>query len=306
MELKSPILMVAAFSGFSMLAGGVVAQDQPGADVVEASFELDDGAAVRIGITGKLRTLSQMIPASACQVASGYDPDYATVVMNEVVAEFDSIINALEFGNDDLGVPTAEERRTTLVAIQNVRDAWKPMQMLVEDVSAGSDTREQLQHALEDATNLLDAAKALVVKMVAQYSNPSQMAQAESFLIDIAGYQRTLIQMMSKTACLSLLVGPESESRESLVSTMSRFEATLEALQNGMPSVGIRKPPNDAIEAGLIQVAADWREIKPFLEAVARGDALAHDETEGKFRSLNELLATMDNVVGLYAASVTG
>lgn len=308
MKLKHTNLMAAALAGFVMIATSVPAQEQTDTGVVKARFQVDDGGAVRIGISGKLRMLSQMVPAAACQVASGYDPEYAAGILTNAAAEFEHILDALEFGDPELGVPTAEERRITLAAIQNVREAWVPLHTLVEDTLSGdiANLEEDLAHVLDDSGALLNAAKALVVEEVAEYSNPSQMAQAESFLIDIAGRQRMLIQKMSKDACLVLHRNSEDEGREDLVKSMATFETTLAALQTGMPSVGLRPPPNAAIEEGLAGVAADWQAIKPLMDHVVEGADITPEEVEHKFRSLNELMATMNAVVGLYAATVAG
>lgn len=306
MKLNPSNLMTAALSGLVMTgfvatANVATAQD---AVVEEASFNLDDGAAAQINLSGKLRMLSQKVTSAACQVSSGYDVPYATGVLEDSAAEFAAIVDALEFGNPDMGIPYPEERRITLAAIADVRAAWEPVGLLVEHSLDGTTTNEELDQELEYAGLLLEAAKTLTTVKVAQYSNPAEMAAAESFLIDIAGRQRMLIQRISLTSCLTLHHNSEEESRASLGTAMSTFEATLSALQTGMPSVGIRKPPTAAIAEGLAQVSADYADIRPILQQVLDGQEPDLEVAISKFKSLNELMATMNGVVGMYVATV--
>lgn len=268
------------------------------------AFEAEDAGANQVNFSGKLRMLSQRIPAHACQAYEGFDTEHALEVLNGATAEFDRIIHALEFGDVDMGLPLAENRRLTLAAIDEVKAAWAPMHELADATAAGTVTGEQIDQAREQSTALLKAAQALVVEKVAQYSNPADMAQAESFLIDIAGRQRSLIQMISKDACLAMTGHTGAEGLEELESTMATFEATLGALQTGMESVGIRKPPTPQIAAALAEIAGEWKLIRPTLAKVMAQDIVAHEEGEAMFKELNVMLANMNTVVGMYAAAV--
>jgi hypothetical protein len=285
-----------------MISGGVSAQD---VEVVDATFETQNDGPDRIVLASKLRMLSQLIPSAACQVVSRYDPEYSGEILKAATDDFDHIIDGLEFGDENLGLYTAEERRLTIAAIHDVRDTWLPLHALVDHTMDGSITNEEMNLAFGESAALLGTTNALVVELVAQYSNPSQMAQAESFLIDLAGRQRMLIQEISKDACLMLHHNSEEESREELISTMSTFEATLDALLNGMASVGVRPPPTPQIADGLAKVVADYGEVRPMLQLLIDGNEISDDVASTKFRSLNDLMGTMNEVVGLYAAAVT-
>jgi hypothetical protein len=270
----------------------------------EAEAKTAADAAAHINLAGKLRMLSQRVPSHACQVTAGIGTDYAKEVLKGATAEFGTIVDALEFGNDDLGITHAEERRLTLAAIGKVRKAWAPLQELSDAAMNGSVTSEQIESAQGDSLALLETAKSLVVEEVGEYSNPAEMAAAESFLIDVAGRQRMLIQMMSKTACLTMSDHAAEAASKSLESTMGIFEATLGALQTGMPSVGIRKPPTTEIEAGLGEVAVQWNALKPFLTEVLGGAKVDSEKAANQFRALNEMMAQMNKVVGMYASAV--
>lgn len=299
MKLKTPKFLTASLLGLMLTTGSAMADE-----VIKASLVKDDGSAAHINLSGKLRMLSQMVPAAACQAASNYGPEYALGVLGNATSEFDKIVNGLEFGDPDLDMPHPEERRLTLAAIEKVRTAWVPLSALSKAVIDGSVTPEQMSAAQEESLVLLEAAKALVVEEVGQYSNPSEMVAAESFLIDIAGRQRMLIQMMSKTACLSMSDQASDDLGKNLESTMTTFETTLGALQNGMPSVGIRKPPTSEIAEGLAEVSAQWSAIKPFLTEVLGNAEIDSEEAAAKFRALNEMMAQMNRVVGMYTSAV--
>jgi hypothetical protein len=299
MKLKTPKFLTASLLGLVLTTGSAMADE-----VIKANLVKNDGGAAHINLSGKLRMLSQMVPAAACQAASNYGSEYALGVLDKATGEFDKIVNGLEFGDPDLDMPHPEKRRLTLAAIEKVRTAWVPLSVLSKAVSDGSVTPEQISAAQDDSLLLLEAAKALVVEEVGQYSNPSEMAAAESFLIDIAGRQRMLIQMMSKTACLSMADQAGGDLGKNLESTMTTFETTLGALQNGMPSVGIRKPPTSEIAEGLAEVSAQWAAIKPFLTEVLGNAEIDAEEAAAKFRALNDMMAQMNRVVGMYTAAV--
>ena len=297
MKSKMRPLLSASLLGLVMATTGVSANQDNGG-------KLDDGAAAHINLAGKLRMLSQKVPAAACQAAGGIGTEYAMGVLKDATTEIDTILDALEFGNPDLGMLYPEERRLTLAAIGKARTAWAPLHKVADHVLDGSALTEEIDLVQDESTDLLEAAKALVVEEVGEYSNPSEMAAAESFLIDVAGRQRMLIQMISKTACLTMTHHTGEVASKSLESTMGIFEATMGALQNGMDSVGIRKPPTDEIAAELAEVTAKWTALKPFLADVLADTPVEADFAATQFRALNELMAHMNKIVVMYVDAV--
>ena len=300
MKSKMRPLLTASALGLVMATTGAFANQ--GNDTADQKD--DAGAAAHINLSGKLRMLSQKVPAAACQAGGGIGKDYAMEVLKGATAEFDKIVNALEFGDAELGMPYPEERRLTLGAIADVRAAWVPLHKLSDAVLDGSVSDNQFEVAQDQSLALLGAAKKLVVEEVGEYSNPAEMQAAESFLIDIAGRQRMLIQMMSKTACLTMTDHSVESASKSLGATMNTFEATLTALIGGMPSVGIRRPPTNEISVGLKEVEAQWIALKPFLTEVLAGAKFDTDTAADKFRAMNEMMGQMNKVVGMYSDAV--
>lgn len=261
----------------------------------------DIGASERINYSGKLRMLSQRIAVAACNTHAGVAPDQSRQMLAAVAAEFAKIVDALEFGDEDLRIQGAESRRKTLAAIADVRAAWAPVQTaaaaLLRD---GQDTAAVAAVAASNMA-LLEAAKRLVSELSGQYSDPTAMLQADAMLVDISGRQRMLSQKMSKEVCQIWSQGGDAETEAALAKTMQIFEVSLLALRDGLASAGIKPAPTYEIRAGLEGIYADWRAVKPTLETVAKGDPATTPELRRDTLSrLDTVLEEMNDVVGLY------
>ena len=295
MTKRSFALMTAAF---------LSAVTAPVAGFAVETTAVETNAQERINFSGKLRMLSQRIPSAACHLAEGIDPDGAMTLLTGAVAEFDQIINALEFGNDPaLNIMLPEERRRTLERIAELRAQWEPLKAAAEALIAGQGTDEQTAFILTNNLPVLRAAQLLVEELVKQYSNPNATTQAMLFLIDISGRQRMLTQKTSKESCMLEGEFASESTLSDMEGTIGIFEASLGALRFGMPTVGVNPPPNDEIAAGLDGVLADWQQVKPLLDTLRAGGTLTEEEDAAKFRGLNTVMANMNTVVGMYTAA---
>ena len=120
-------------------------------------------------------------------------------------------------------------------------------------------------------------------------------------LIDISGRQRMLTQKISKETCI---IGGRHQTDGTIADlqgTVQIFEASLEALRFGMPSVGILPPPNAEISAGLNTVVTDWNTVKPMISAMLASEDLETAAHAQKYQQLNVTMSDMNAVVGLYA-----
>ena len=270
--------------------------------LAQSATAVQDNAAERINLSGKLRMLSQRIPSAACHYHRGIDPQGAGELLAAASAEFESILAALENGDPNLNIHLPETRRKTLAQIAVVREIWEPIRHDAEAVVAGMATEQEINSLLVENIALLGAAQRLVEELVKQYANPNAATRASLMLIDISGRQRMLTQKLSKEACI--LGGPfeTNQTQSDLEGTAQIFEASLEALRFGMPQVGILPPPNPAIAAGLSGVLDDWNSVKPLVTRVTMDTGLTGDEHVAKFRGLNVTMANMNTVVGMYSA----
>lgn len=266
----------------------------------QSQFVEDIGASERINFSGKLRMLSQRIPAAACYSNAGIKTDQSTALLEAAAAEFDLIVNGLEFGEDSLGIKGAESDRAVLGDISQVNEVWGPLQDVLDNVIANGTTDDDVRHLANESAPLLENAKSLVSTLVAEYADPAALLQADAITIDIAGRQRMLAQRISKNVCLALNgVNSESAMKE-LTGAREMYQASVDALRYGLPSAGIDAPTDEEIIAGLDEVLKTWNSVQPTLDTVLAGDQI-DDAAKGEvFTAMNSLTGQMNTLVGVY------
>jgi nitrate/nitrite-specific signal transduction histidine kinase len=268
---------------------------------VSAQFLEDAGDSQRINFSGKLRMLSQRVPAAACYVQAGIDTADTTALLLAASDEFEMITAALEFGNPDIGIIGAEERRKTQVGLGKLNELWAPVGELARSTAAGGATVEDITSIAEHSVPLLDMAKTMVTVIVGEYAQPAAVLQSDAMLIDIAGRQRMLAQRMSKNVCLIAAgINVEVATAELQVASET-FHTSLMALKTGMPAAGIMPPPNDDIANGLDAVIATWVEVQPIVNSAVGGEALDAEQLSIMFHGANALTGMMNATVGRYS-----
>ncbi|MEM9425074.1 MAG: type IV pili methyl-accepting chemotaxis transducer N-terminal domain-containing protein [Pseudomonadota bacterium] len=283
------------------LAVGQPALAEQAASKSKADLAAEIGASERVNYSGKLRMLSQRVVATGCNAVAGIDPEASGAAMRDAMNEFALIVDALEFGNSDLGINGAEKRRKTQARIQMLRDEWAPVAKTLEAIDGGDKSEAQLAVLAERSAPLLEMAKILVSDLSAQYSDPNAMLQMHAILVDISGRQRMLTQRMSKNVCLAASGVDQEKAKVELAATAKLFEASLLALSSGMLSAGINPPPTPEIDAGLKVVISDWQDLKPAVEGVLNGDDISAEERARVFHGMNTMTGNMNSVVGLYS-----
>ncbi|MEL6410776.1 MAG: type IV pili methyl-accepting chemotaxis transducer N-terminal domain-containing protein [Pseudomonadota bacterium] len=286
------VVLATSLSSFAMAQDG---------SVQKASLVEDTGAQERINFSGKLRMLSQRIASSACHLAEGVDKEATMAMLDASTKEFDKILAALEFGDESLNIMGAETRRKTIVKIDAVKEEWTPLRDAAISMASGDISETNLNTILEGNLSLLGAAVELVPAIVGQYSNPAEIVQANAVLLDIAGRQRMLTQRISKEACMLNSGKANSEALEKMRKDIGIFEASLNALRNGLPGAGIMAPPTAAIKAELEVVYNSWKSVKPEMEKLLSGEKVTIEEETQKFNQLNVVMSEMNKVVGMYA-----
>lgn len=261
----------------------------------------DIGGSQRIDFSGKLRMLSQRVPAAACYTQLGIDTAETSAMLTAAATEFELITAALEFGNPDLGIIGVEERRKTQVGIGKLNELWAPIADLARPVAASDANLDDVTAIADQSAPLLEMAKVMVTVIVGQYAHPAAVLQADAMLIDIAGRQRMLAQRMSKNVCLiNAGINVETAMAE-LQATSEIFDASLTALRSGMPEAGIMPPPNEKIATGLDGVLNTWSQVQPIVDAALEGKALDDEQLSIMFHQSNALTGGMNATVGLYS-----
>lgn len=287
--------------GLALTIIPATAQELTAEELERVQFLEDIGASQRIDFSGKLRMLSQRIPAAACYYAAGIDTDATGAMLDSAAAEFQQIVDALEFGDESLGILGAEERRKTLVGLAKLREMWDPMFATADEIHKNGGNPEQVALIADQSAEVLRIAQLLVSEISGEYANPAALLQADALIIDIAGRQRMLSQRMSKNVCLIASGVNVDQATAELNGTAQMFDNSLGALQNGMADAGIKPPPNAQIEEGLAVVRQDWQGLQPIVAMAAAGEPI-DDETRGiMFHGANHMTGDMNRVVGMYS-----
>lgn len=284
----------------------LVASAGAGAAVAEGALDIDsvtDAGTQRVNLAGKLRMLSQRVPAAACYLHSALDPMQSRAVLSDALTEFEAITTALTVGDPALGIPQAETRRRTLAGLEKLGTLWAPLRADADLILAGSASDATLGALDTQSTAVLEVAQKLVVVINGQYANQAELLQADAMLIDVAGRQRMLSQRMSKYACLAAAdITPEA-ARVELRSAREAYHSSLFALANGLPSVGISPPPEPEIAEALAGVVARWTALDPLITAVQDGEAVTDAQMITLFEGANAMTAEMNVITAMYAAA---
>lgn len=300
--MKNKIKTLACLLPVVMTTASGMASAQE-ATITPAAMTTQDNAQERINYAGKLRMLSQQIPAAACHLNQAIATDAAASVLTTAVAEFEAILSALEFGNADLNINAPETRRKSLAAIHELRAQWQPLQAAAVAMTNANATEADINYVLTENLPVLAAAQRTLEELTEQYSNPNAVTRASMMMIDISSRQLMLTQQLSKDTCILASAPAAEDDRGNLETTVGIFEASLEALRFGMPAVGIGAPPNAQISEGLEAVVNEWSTVQPMIASVVAGETLDPATSAQKFERLNATMNQMDAVVAMYVAA---
>jgi len=291
-----------AFSTFAILSIGLPAPVAMAETATVNNSSQEDGGNQRINHAGKLRMLSQRLPAAACVLAYSGSSETAAEALAAASNKFDRILTGLRNGDPELGIVGAEKKRRTLVRLEEVKGQWEPFQAAINDILAGKNVEASMGYLSEHNMALLDAAKALVTEESAEYSNPAELTQANALLINFAGRQRMLTQKIAKESCGVETGNPSLGTLDNMKETVSLFETTLNALRDGMPAAGVKAPPTEEIRDHLIKATDRWNETKMFLAGITGKGSIGSEAQAQIFHRLSKEVKAMNVITGLYAA----
>ena len=301
-----PFLAIRRFAsaiavGSVVLSSNAFAEDAPQARFTLAQLVEDDGSSERLALSGKLRMLRQRVVSAACYLQAGIETESSRETLVGATAEFEKITAALEFGDTDLGIPTAEERRRTLAGISKINELWAPMATLAAAIEAGNGSTDDVASLAVQSADLLDIAKRLVVQINSQYSGQTSILQSDALTLDIAGRQRMLSQRIAKNGCLvSMGINPEQSLME-MQGASENFDTTLMALRFGMQEAGVQPPPNAEIADGLNVVADNWSAMSPIVADLAAGKTVDSVTHGVMLQKRNQMTGNKNKVVGMFS-----
>lgn len=260
----------------------------------------DVGSSERVNLSGQLGTLSERITAAACNLSAGIAITESQAVLQISTHHFGRIRSALLEGNRGFGILGEETRPRTLQAIDDLTAEWEPIQDIANATQPASNDVDAIGSLAAKSEPLQREAQILVSEITGQYADPVALLHADALLLEIAGRQRMLANRVAKDVCLIASDVSDAEAKEGLQNSITLFETSLNALQFGLESVGVRPPPNAAIEAGLGVVASEWAAIKPMLDASLNGETHSDAVRAEVFLALLGIEARMNNVVTQY------
>ena len=261
---------------------------------------IDTGAAERVEAAAMLQVLSQEAASAACHMANDVNVDEATQLMKEAKVKFTMLLDALEFGNADMGIAEAEQRKKTVLKINDLRANWQPMYNAAVSLLENPKDKAAIGLIKADNEAILMQAYTLTSDLEAQYANPAELMQSDAMLLEFAARQAVLTQKMAKISC-EIWAGNRSDDRlETLTKSMSTYELTLDALLNGMPAVGLEAAPTPSIKEALQEATAAWKKTKAELTAVVADEGV-NEELKGMlFHDLNLAMRDMQKIEHLY------
>lgn len=295
---KTTVLcMSLVFAGQAMAASDVTA----GAEVVPAStFAEDTGDVIRIESAEYLRTYSQEVAAAACFLYNDIDPSFSGDLLKEARDGFDLRWNALVNGDPSLGIIGGEARRKTQMKLTAVGEVWQEMADAVDTLIADPSNSAAVDHIKANNLKLFDMTDLLVTHVSAQYSDPTIIMQVDALKLEIVGRQAMMTQKIAKDACKIFTGDDRQVLKDNLSRSMGIYEASLDALLNGLPELGILPAPTPEIAAALEAIQADWSETRPVLDTLVAGEMIDRDTQVFLFKHMVEEMVRLEDLSHSY------
>lgn len=263
----------------------------------ESGMGLASDGATRIRLAGRLGMLTQRVAAASCALSSGVAIDLSHDKLETALHEMNIILDALRYGNEDLGVLGPEENGGLLRDLEEMEAEWSPTRGAVEAMLA-NDQNVENAHLIDDHNvKLLELATVLKSDVMGEYTDPFTMTQADALLVKLATRQKMMTQKMAKNACEIWSDYNVDAGRAELLETMQIFDFTIRALRFGEADYGIVPAPTPEIAETLDKILAGWSGIRDDLDALATGASLDAEGRERLFVTFNAELDDLDRVV---------
>lgn len=296
--MKSIVAMAMITGALAIPAGAQAAELTVNAETV----------AKRIDIAGRQRMLAERIGKSFCFARAGVNEAQSTANLSASMALYDASHRGLKEGDADADL-FVEESRKVLADWREVDAVWRPLKAILTPALEGAETPDdEFARAMLLAANVRERNNALVTQLRAEYAAHLAAGNGSggALLLDLYGRQRMLSQKLGKELCL-VASGHEPEaSKAAFAETLSIFETSLDAFLNGMPMLGVPKPPTNAIADQLAVASASWGEVRDVAHAFAAGESPSVDEQARFAGGVDTFLKEMNEAVRLLAVYDAG
>ena len=271
------------------------------AEVVLAQLVDDIGAAARVEAAVMLRTLSQEVASAACYLYSGIDVEESKRLALEAREKFDTNLDALMNGNPAMNIIGGEKRPKTIKKLDDIKGVWTSVSAALTALVADTDDSDAVGVIKSTSMDMFYMTDMLVSEISGEYSNPAELLQVDAIMLDIVGRQGMLTQKIAKNACKVWNKDALDASTQALTDAMTVFETSLNALINGMPSLGVLPAPTPEIQTGLTSVVSDWNDTRPFVDELLNTGALASEDQSALFRRMNDKMYRLEKITHDYA-----
>ena len=265
-----------------------------------AGFVKDAGAANRIVGGDILRALSQEIPAAVCHLHNNVDVEEAAELLEHSIVLFDTVADALLHGNVELGIIGPEERRKTVVELEQLIADWEPVHDAALAVLENPSDAENAAIVYDASEGMYDKTYHLLANLEGEYSNPSEILATDVMLLEVVGRMAAMNQRLAFDACMVWSHAGDGHHNEDLMQTMSIYENSLTALTVGMPALGIAPPPTEEIANKLAHIGDHWSDVHNLLVRIAEGEDVTTEERGYLYHELAVKLHSVEELELLY------
>jgi len=278
-------------------------------DYVSQTKQSSSKRAQAINLAGKERMLTQRMAKDLLLISQKIAPKQNAKDLVRTSKEFETILHGLQKGDAKLGL-----EGTKLPAIKK---QLKKADKLYKKIKPQFKKALRDPNVMKETISKLDELLAVMNKAVKKYeksiqrekqamqlsslvNNFMQKKNKENHLINLAGKQRMLTQMMTKEALLvSLNIDPKKH-RKLLEKSRKLYAKTLHAFAQGDASLDIAPVSNAEVIAYIKEVQKIWQPFSKSIEKIAK-------QTKGTKKALSyvvtnneKLLQKSDRLVQLF------
>ncbi len=283
-KIRSGLLRCAVLTlSVALPASAFAASDRTGRAI-------ESDGAERLYQSSRLKTLGKRVAASTCLANAGVATNVQMTRIAEDVRETDTIIHALESGNQDRGIHGPETSRKLRQDLATIRADWGPYRQHIEQAVLSGDIDPTRSTAFELSEALLVHTMDLLWDMSAVYAHPFEVSKQDAMAIKIAGRARRVSQQLMAQACMLWLQPDRGEWQDALNELVVLQENLILALRDGHSALGLNAAPTSTLEAHMQSAFTHWERAKPLLNNTSIG----HAERAEVAQHMNDLLAELD------------
>ncbi len=249
----------------------------------------------RINLAGRQRMLTQRISRAVFFAALEADRTKHLEMLKRAHSLFDRTLKGLRSGDTNLELE-AETHQQTLEALTAVDAIWAAFDLTVKDILARGNIEDQeIESIARLNPTLLDLSNKVVTTLTHQKGQTADDL-GKTVALNVAARQRMLTQKMAKEVALLVIGFEPDESHKALQGTRDIFDASHQALLNGLPSIQL-PPPSPAVRAKLAEADGMWDAYRSTINRVIEtGIASTYDLSSISVQA-DVLLAKMNEAV---------